>query len=55
MLQPKDTDWLNVYKNKTNTYAVYKKLTTDQKTHIDWKWEGGKIYAMQMGSKTKLE
>ena len=25
MLQPKDTDWLNGYKNKTHMYAVYKK------------------------------
>ena len=27
----------------------------DPKTHIDWKWEDGKIYSMQMGSKRKLE
>ena len=33
MLQPKDTDWLNGYKNKTHIYAVYKKLTSDLKTH----------------------
>ena len=33
MLQPKDTDWLNGYKNKTNIYAVYKKPTSDLKTH----------------------
>ena len=25
MIQPKDTDWLNGYKNKTHIYAVYKK------------------------------
>ena len=36
-------------------YAVYKKPTSDLKTHIDWKWEDGKIYSMQMGSKSKLE
>ena len=24
MLQPKDIDWLNGYKNKTHIYAVYK-------------------------------
>ena len=29
MLQPKDTDQLNRYKNKTDTYAVYKKPTSD--------------------------
>ena len=28
MLQPKDRDWLNGYKNKTHTYAVY------QETHF---------------------
>ena len=55
VLQPKDTDWLNGYKNKTHVYAVYKKPTSDLKTHIDWKWEDEKIYPMQMGSKRKLE
>ena len=33
MLQTKDTDWLTGYKNKTHTYAVYKKPTSDLKTH----------------------
>ena len=33
MLQPKDTDWLNEYKNKTRIYAAYKKPTSDLKTH----------------------
>ena len=42
-------------KNKTHKYAVYKKTTSDLKTHVDWKWEDGKIYSMQMGSKRKLE
>ena len=55
MLQPKDTDWLNGYKNKTHIYAVYKKPTLDLKMHIDQKWEGGKIDSMQMESKRKLE
>jgi len=55
MLQPKDTDWLNGYKNMTHVYAIYKKPTLDPKTHIDWKWEDEKIYSMQMGSKIKLE
>ena len=32
MLQPKDTDWLNGYKNKTHRY-VYKKPTSDLKIH----------------------
>ena len=43
MLQPKDMDWLtdtkhdtkHGYKNKTHIYAVYKKRTSDLKTHID--------------------
>ena len=26
MPQPKDKDWLNVYKNKTPVYALYKRL-----------------------------
>ena len=51
----KDTDWLNGCKNKTHIYAVYKKPTSHLKTHIDWKWEDGKIYSVQMGSKIKLE
>ena len=35
MLQPKDKDWLNRYKNKAHIYAVYKKPTSDLKIHID--------------------
>ena len=38
MLQPKDKDWLNGYKNKTHRYAVYKRLTSDLGTHTDGKW-----------------
>ena len=33
MLQPKDTDWLNGYKNKTHIYSVYRKPTSDVKAH----------------------
>ena len=40
-------------KNKTHIYAVYKKPTSDQKTHTDWKWEDGKRYSMQMEKKKK--
>ena len=36
MLQPKDIDWLNGYKNKTHIYAVYKRPTSDLGTHTDW-------------------
>ena len=35
MLPPKDTDWLNGYKNKTRIYAVYKRPTSDLGTHTD--------------------
>ena len=41
--------------NKTHIHAIYKKPTSDLKIHIEWKWEDGKIYSMQMGSKRKLE
>ena len=37
MFQSEDTDWLNGFKNKTHLYAVYKKATSDPKTHIDRK------------------
>ena len=47
MPQPKDKDWLNGYKNKTPTYAVYKRPTSKQGTHTDWKWKAGKRYSMQ--------
>ena len=33
MLQLKDTDWLDGYRNKTHIYTVYKKPTSDLKTH----------------------
>ena len=35
MLHPKDTDWLNGYKNKTHAYAVYKRPTLGLGTHKD--------------------
>ena len=40
---------------KQDPYIVYKKPTSDLKTYIDWKWEEGKIYSMQMESKRKLK
>ena len=46
-------DWIQ--KQDPYIYAVYKKPTSDLKSHIKWKWEDGKIYSMQMGSKRKLE
>ena len=42
MLQPKDTDWLNGYKNKTCIYAVYRRCTSDLETHIQTESEGMK-------------
>ena len=33
MLQPKDIDWLNGYKNKTHIYAVNNIPTSDLGTH----------------------
>ena len=39
MHQPKDTDWLNRYKNKTRIYAIYQRLTSDLGTHTDCKWK----------------
>ena len=53
MLQPKDTDWLNGYKNNTHIYAVYKKPTSDLKTHIDCKWEDGKYIFHSNGKQKK--
>ena len=35
MLPPKDTDWLNGYKDKTCIYSVYKRPTPDLGTHTD--------------------
>ena len=48
MLKPKDTDWLNGYKNKTHRYALYKKHTSDLRTHTDWKWGNGKSEGMEI-------
>ena len=45
-------EWIQ---NKTDVYSVYKKPTSDLKTHIDWKWDDEKIYSMKIGSKRKLE
>ena len=55
MLQPKDKDWPNGYKNKTTMYAVYKKPSSNLGTHTDWKWGAGKRYFMQMETKRKQE
>ena len=53
--QPKDKDWLNGYKNKTPIYVVYKRSTSKQGTHTDWKWRAGKRYSTQIETKRKQE
>ena len=53
MLQSREADWLNGYKNKTHIYTAYKKPTSELKTYIDWKWEDGKIYSMKIVRKKK--
>ena len=35
MLQPKDIDWENGYKNKTHIYSVYRRPPSDLGTHTD--------------------
>ena len=42
MPQPKDTDWLNGYKNMIHIYAVFKVSTSVLGTHINWKCEDRK-------------
>ena len=39
MLQPKDINWLNGYKNRTQIYAAYKRLIQIQR-HIRTENEG---------------
>ena len=55
MLQPKDTDWLKGYKNKTHKYAVYKKPTSDLKTHYRLKVRGWKNIFHANGKQKKAE
>ena len=38
-------EWIKTKKN-THTYAAYKRLMSDLKTHKDGKWEDGKMYLM---------
>ena len=35
ILQSKDIDWLNEYKNRAHIYAVYKRSTSDLGTNTD--------------------
>ena len=50
MLQPKDIDWLNRYKNKTCIYAVYKRSISDLLKVTGWK-----KYSIKMEIERKLE
>ena len=50
-----DMQWLTGYKNKTYTYAAYKRISSDLKPQTDWKWEDGKSYSMKMLTKRKME
>ena len=54
MLQTKDIDWLNGYKNKTHLYVVYKRPTSALGTHTDWTCGDGASCSMQMEIKRKL-
>ena len=51
MLQPKGTDWLNGYKNKTHIYAVYR-LETELLQIVPW--EGG-ISSLQGHTENQAE
>ena len=55
MPQPKDKDWLNRYKNKTTIYVAYKRPTSKQGTHTDWKWRAGKKIFHANGDQKKAE
>ena len=55
MPQPKDKDWMDGYENKTPIYAVYKRPTSKQEIHTDWKWRAGNKYFTQMEMKRKQE
>ena len=51
MHQPKDTDWLNRYKNKTHIYTIYRRPTSDPEAHTEQKLEGGKDIPCKWKSK----
>ena len=39
---------------KQDPHASYKRLTSDLRTHTDWKWRGEKGYFTQMETNKKL-
>ena len=47
MPQPKDKDWPNGYEERPPICAVYKRPTSNQGTHTDWKQRAGKRYFTQ--------
>ena len=55
MLQPKDTDWLKGYENKTHIYAVYKTHFRPKDTYRLKVVRGWKNIVHANGSKRKLE
>ena len=64
MLQPKDTDWMNQYKNKTHIYAVYKRPTSALRTQtegermegsIPCKWKPKESQSNNISDKTDLK
>ena len=46
---PKDSDWLNGYKNKTHIYVVYKRPTSVLETHTGCWWGCGEKKALLLG------
>ena len=53
MLQPKDTDWLNGYKNKTHIYAVYKRTHFKPRDTYGMKVRGWKNIFYANGKQNK--
>ena len=53
MLQPKDTGLLNGYKNKTHTYAVYKRPTSDLGIYTQTKMKVWKQISHANGNEKK--
>ena len=51
MLQPKDLEQLNIYKNETCVQGAYKRPTSDPGTQTDWKWGDGKSILCKQNQK----
>ena len=56
MLQSKDAEWLNEHKNKTHTYATYRRHISDIKTYTELKVRGLKksIPCKYMSEKARM-